>query len=141
MAENPKKEGRIINRMPQITFRQYLDNRYGPNINQCFRFLEKCYKKLAKSENSITFLCKCRQHNIIPKFLRLKVPFENEKIRRILEKASKSMVRERIQYHRYEKQRIINDITYIESELNTNIIEQDFQYINRNVRFSYKKYF
>lgn len=70
---------------PPQTYRQYLQNRYGPFICLNFRYLENLYDKLQHSENSLTFLCKCRQYNIVPKGLRLKTPYVSNKTKQIKE--------------------------------------------------------
>jgi hypothetical protein len=61
------------------------------------RRYEKCSVKVEKCNNNIKFLVQCKKEKVIPNFLKLKVPFyRNRKDERILEKASTSLLAERI---------------------------------------------
>ncbi|KAJ8911014.1 hypothetical protein NQ315_003576, partial [Exocentrus adspersus] len=85
---------------PQISYRQYLRERYGPETIQNFKKLEVLSTKYAQSANSLTFLHKCREQNLIPRGLRLKTTIQCEKANRIIRTAEESLVREQIQFHR-----------------------------------------
>lgn len=124
---------------PQITFRNYLQTRYGPNILKTFRKWENTCKKLALSENSVTFLCKCRNSRIIPKGLKLKAPYHSARSFNIIKRASEALVRERIQFHRHNKVTLISEINKLQENVRRSVSQQDFDRMYININNSYIK--
>jgi len=118
-------------------FRFYLNQRYGPNCLGIFRKLEKLYIKLSHSENSITFLYKCKNNNLIPKCLKLHTSYSNHKTQKILDRASRALLRERIQFHRYNKINLNNEIQNLKTTLLQQINRGDFDYICFCINNSY----
>ena len=62
------------------------------------RHLERTCLKLAKAINHCNFLRRCLKRNIIPKGLRVKLPFEGKKISELKTRMERSLVRERLRY-------------------------------------------
>ena len=83
------------------TFRSYLHNQYGPGIYPNFRKFERLKIQLAKTSNHLTFLMKCKIHDIVPKGLLLKAPYHSHRSYKITLRASKALLRDRIQFHRF----------------------------------------
>ncbi|XP_044752953.1 uncharacterized protein LOC123312537 [Coccinella septempunctata] len=88
---------------PKINFNRYLKERYGPFSISSFRKLEELYKKLSHTENSLTFMCRCRDNRLIPKFLRIRLPFRSNGSEKIKNRFGYALVRERINFLRYNK--------------------------------------
>ncbi|XP_050510634.1 uncharacterized protein LOC126887260 [Diabrotica virgifera virgifera] len=125
--------------MPQgNSFRTTLRNRYGPIVCQNFRKLETFYEKLAHCQNSIKFLRRCRNNNIIPKGLRLRPAYSSRRLQNILHRASLSMIRERLQFHRSNLFFIEQDIVSIEDLLFGMISNSDFDRIIFSLHIIYE---
>ena len=65
--------------------------------------LRNLLKKQARLENHLTFLMKCRNNNIIPKGLRIRLPVYSRKAHIISARTSRALLRERIGYTRRQK--------------------------------------
>ncbi|XP_063914171.1 uncharacterized protein LOC135130643 [Zophobas morio] len=72
---------------------------------------------MAKLLSLLTFLSRCRDHNIIPKFLKLKDQFSPFSSRKILTKASMSLLRERICATRQDLDLVSRDLLKLHLEL------------------------
>jgi hypothetical protein len=55
-------------------FRSYLRNQYGHGIYPKFRKIQRVKIRLAKSYNYLSFLIKCKVHDIFRKGLTLRAP-------------------------------------------------------------------
>ena len=75
---------------------------YRATISIAYK-LKNLEEKLARYRNHLTFLIKCRNNNVIPKGLRLTSSVESEKVGRILHRAGKAILRERIKTARMIK--------------------------------------
>ncbi|KAJ8911005.1 hypothetical protein NQ315_011270 [Exocentrus adspersus] len=124
---------------PQISYRQYLRERYGPETIQNFKKLEVLSTKYAQSANSLTFLHKCREQNLIPRGLRLKTTIQSEKANRIIRRAEESLVREQIQFHRRNKVMLNTNINTVNNIIWNTVNEVDFNRINNCVDNSYNR--
>ncbi len=58
--------------------------------------MENYERKLAKQRNHLVFNLRCRDENIVPPSLRLKCPIDTDNAKKIVDKARKELVRERI---------------------------------------------
>ncbi|KAJ8919390.1 hypothetical protein NQ315_016483 [Exocentrus adspersus] len=124
---------------PQISYRQYLRERYGPETIQNFKKLEVLSTKYAQSANSLTFLHKCREQNLIPRGLRLKTTIQSEKANRIIRRAEESLVREQIQFHRRNKVMLNTNINTVNNIIWNTVNVVDFNRINNCVDNSYNR--
>jgi hypothetical protein len=70
-----QKHNNCINIPSSETFRSYLLNQYGPGIYLKFRKFESVKIQLAET-SSLIFLMKYRVHDIVPKGLTLKAPYQ-----------------------------------------------------------------
>ena len=125
-----------VNTSP-ITYRSTLDSRYGPEVNSIFRRLEAHQHKLAREENHLTFLYKCKNHEIVPKGLQIKAPFPTQRVKRICERASQSLLQERINNHRFQRFKLRNEVEQLERQLHQRVEAEDY---NRMVKSSKKSY-
>jgi hypothetical protein len=66
MMDNVQKLNSCINVPSSQTFRSYLHNQYGPGIYPRFRKFECVKIQLVKTSSHLTFLLKCKIHDIIP---------------------------------------------------------------------------
>ena len=102
-------------------FRRTISDRYGPETVNNWRKWEKLNIKLAKEKNHLTFMCRCRDNDIIPNGLRLKTPVYTKQARRIGEKASRALIRERIAFHRHSKAKLEQSISAIEETIRSKV--------------------
>ena len=75
---------------------------YGEDIALLIRRLEKLRIKKTTLLSSLTFLLRCRDHNIIPRFLQIHHHIRSHAANRIYQRTSFALLRERIQQNRRE---------------------------------------
>jgi hypothetical protein len=119
----------ICNAPSSISFKCILNNRYGPGVYSLFRKLEQAKIHLAKTHNHITFLMRCKSHHIIPKGLLLIPPFSSYRSSRIATRASQALLRERLQFHRFQKFSHVKHIELLERSLRETVNQSDLQRI------------
>jgi hypothetical protein len=73
--DNVQKTNNCINKPSSQTLRSYLHNQYGPGIYPKFRKLERVKIQLARTSIHLTFLTRCKAHDIVPKGITLKAPY------------------------------------------------------------------
>ena len=95
------------------TFKNIRETFGQETLKKC-RHLRRCENKLARYRNHLVFTLLCNNENIIPQSLKLKCSIESQNAKRIVERARKDLVRERIRL-------TTNKI----SELTTNWIEYE----------------
>ena len=76
------------------------------DMEKIWRQIEKSYQKLARISNHLTFLHWCRDQQLIPSGLVPRLPVNSRRARLVTEKVGHALVRERIQYNRWIKQRL-----------------------------------
>lgn len=123
---------------PTMNFKQRIDSRYGPGVSNQISELEQMHLKLAKHTNDLTFLTKCKLENIIPTGFKLKSPFSSFKASKIMNTASKSLIIERIEFHRNEKRFLKTRIENKKTELAT-LIGSEFQNILQSIQNRFNK--
>src|SRR5436190_21643417 len=106
---------------PTMNFKQRIDSRFGPGTSNHISNLESMNLNLVKHANHLTFLTKCKLENLVPTGLRLKCAFVSQQASKILDAASKSLVKERIGFHRTEKRNLQNKIESKRNELSETI--------------------
>jgi hypothetical protein len=79
---NVQKHSSYINIPSSQTFRSCLHNKYGPGIYPKFRKCEIIKIQLAKTSNRLTFLVKCKVHDV-PKGLMMKARDHNHRSSKI----------------------------------------------------------
>ena len=82
-------------------------------------------ENLAKYKNHLTFLIRCRNNNVLPIGLRIHVLVDTKKAKRIRETASRSLLRERINFTRW-KEELLKDTVAAEQELRSITDETTF---------------
>ena len=85
---------------------------YGEDMSKLLRRLEVLRKKKAQLLCSLTFLLRCRDSSLIPKFLRVKRVFNSTHSQRIYNRTEKALLRERIHQNR-------RDLAHTDQELLT----------------------
>lgn len=74
------------------TYRNNLISHYGNETAGMFRKLEATYKKLAKVENHLTFVHKCKNFDLLPKFVRIKKSHFSKSKQKILIETEKKLL-------------------------------------------------
>ncbi len=69
---------------------------YGQSTVKKIRDLENVNKKISRYTNYLTFTHRCKDLNLTPVSLKLKCPIRTNNAKKIIEKAEKELVRERI---------------------------------------------
>jgi hypothetical protein len=59
-----------------MSFKSRINTRYGPGVIDIIKDLEKSMEKLALNTCHLTFLMKCRDFDIVPKRLKIKIPYD-----------------------------------------------------------------
>ena len=75
---------------------------HGQDITLHIRRLEKLRIKKLTLLSSLTFLLRCRDHHIIPRFLQIHHHIRSRAATRIYQRTSFALLRERIQHNRLE---------------------------------------
>jgi hypothetical protein len=123
------------------TFRTYLHNQYGPGIYPHFRKFERLKIQLAKTSNHLTFLMKCKTRDIVPEGLMLKAPYHSHRSSKITLRASKALLRDRLQFHRFKKAALNKQINDLQSFFRRSTNHSDQLRILAAVESSYKHHF
>ena len=71
-------------------------NNYGQTTVKTIRDYENNEQKVARHRNHLVFTLRCKDESLIPPSLKLKCPIKSSNAKRIVEKAQKDLVRERI---------------------------------------------
>ncbi len=69
---------------------------YGQHTVKCIRDLESTKIKLIRHRQHLTFTHRCKDKGITPSSLKIRCPINTEKARKIIKKAEKDLVSERI---------------------------------------------
>ena len=117
----------------QITFRSYLNSRYGNAILTMFRRLDSLTLKFVSVSESLTFLCRCRSAKIRPAGLRLRDPCGSQRSGRIIQKATEGLLRERIEYHHKEKKQLQSTLLRMEDNLRGSMAREDWERMKKSV--------
>ena len=75
---------------------KHLRESHGQQCIKEFRYLECLQRKRARLRNHLRFSLRCRDENITPSSLNMKIPIPTSNARRIVEKARKALINERI---------------------------------------------
>ena len=122
------------------SLRKTITDRYGPETATNWRKWEKLNIKLARERNHLTFMCRCRDNNIIPAGLNIKLPVKTKQGKLIAERTSRALVRERVAFHRRRKADLEKSISDIEATIRSQVTSaQDFDRILKSVRRSHDK--
>jgi pantothenate kinase len=84
---------------------------------------------------------KCKSHDIVLKGLLLKAPYHSHRSSKITLRASKALLRDRIQFHRFKKSTINKQINDLESFCRSSINQPDHLRIMAAVESSFKHHF
>ena len=121
------------------TFKATLESRYGPGTSEKFRDYEKAKIKLTKEETHIQFLINARNQGIIPDGFRIKSPIPGQRARKILERASKALIRSQINYHRYRKSTLLQEVLQRFEEIKEYTDAEDYEAIFQKIEATCSK--
>ncbi|XP_076247886.1 LOW QUALITY PROTEIN: uncharacterized protein LOC143187549 [Calliopsis andreniformis] len=93
---------------------------YGEAILQKVNSFSKSRKSVQQHLCILTFLKRCRDRSIVPRFLEIKHTITTSKSKRILEHTSFGLLRERIGYIKKEISRISNKLLHLELSIHIN---------------------
>src|SRR5215469_1292483 len=104
---------------------------YGEDTAAHIRLIEKLRIKKAKLLTSLTFLLRCRDHNIIPRFLQFHHYFHSRAANRIYQRTSFALLRERIHHNRRELDHTSRALLQVHLRLASLLSESDWSLIDR----------
>jgi hypothetical protein len=104
---------------------------YGEETARHVRLIEKLRIKKTKHLTSLTFLLRCQDHNIIPRFLQFHHYFQSWAANRIYQRTSYALLRERIRNNRRELDRICRELLQVHLHLSAVLLESDWSLIDR----------
>jgi hypothetical protein len=81
--------------------------------------------RLAKALNHLTFLMRCTSQGIIPKGLSKKIPVNSRRSSKIVQRASKSLLGDRIHFHWHNKTSQLQKIQQLEEFLKSFVTHSD----------------
>ena len=113
--------GREVEKIAVLHFSSVIDRYSLKNIGE----------RIARYQNHVTFLLKCRQKGVIPKGLVLLLPVNSAKGCLIADRASRALLRERIRHVRPKKVRLEREIRAAESKLRASVGEEKYQLIQQ----------
>ena len=122
-----------------ISFKENINNRYGPGFNINIRKLENLFVKLAHSISHFNFLTKVLSLNLFPKGFRIKAPYSSHKSKFIIEKAMRSLIKERIKFHRGSKFKLFKEINLSLTFLKDKLLPDDFNNITSSIRHKHQR--
>ena len=102
---------------------------YGEETTAHIRLIEKLRIKKASLLTSLTFLLRCRDHNIMPRFLQLHQYFHSRAANRIYPRASFALLRERI-HNRRELDHTSRTLLQVHLRLFNHMSESDWSLID-----------
>jgi len=83
-----------------MTLKNYLRHLYGEDTVKLINRIQSTASKITRTKNHIIFLLRCRDNKLIPTGLKLKSPYKSKDADKILQDASKKLLRERINHYR-----------------------------------------
>lgn len=113
------------------SLRYFLNHLYGEDISIKTRTFAKLRHKISKSLCTLTFLSRCRDHKVVPNFLKLKHHIKTSSSSNILHKASMSLLRNQIKHTRYELDSISKQLYSLHLELSKVLSCNDWQTFDR----------
>jgi predicted GIY-YIG superfamily endonuclease len=116
-----------------ISFKNRINNRYGPGFNVNIRKFENLHTHLAHAICNFRFLSTVKAYGIIPKGLRIKLNFFSNKADSIIKHAMMSLVNERLHFHRYRKYKLIRELNELKNFLINNMEFSDFSKIYNSI--------
>ena len=110
-----------------MPFKEFIRSQHGDKATQLINRLDRIEKKIVKTSNHLTFLLRCRDNNIVPRGLQLKSPVKSPAALKIIENASKRLVRERIRSHRSQKAACTEQAQQIHASLESTLSQEMYQ--------------
>ena len=114
-----------------MPLREHISSLYGRSTYDQTCELKGLKCKLAKISNQIVFLKRCRDHNIVPKGLRLKNKNNHERTTKILRDAERKLVISELNSLKRDKATAIHRKNMIEKRLTEKLSEDDFAVVTR----------
>lgn len=121
----------LYNDTGRESLRSLINHLYGEDVYRLIRCLEASRKKKARLLCSLTFLLRCRDNGVIPRFLRQKRCFNTASSHRIYNRMESALLRERI--HQTRRELAFNDSTLMSLHLQVSSIlsRQDWEKVDR----------
>ena len=109
------------------SLRLHITNLYGEKVFKQSRRLCQLREKKELRLCQLTFLQRCRDTNILPKFVHIKCHIRTPAANRILKNSSFAMLRERIKHTRWEISRIEEELYSLHLQLSSKLNKDDWQ--------------
>jgi hypothetical protein len=125
MTNNVWKVNNCINIALSQTSGSCLHNQYAPGMFPKLRISERVTTQLVKTSNRLTFLKKCKVHDIVLKGLTLKASYHSHRSSKITLQASKALLRDRTQFYCFKKATLSKQINDLETFFHMSINQSD----------------
>lgn len=96
-------------------------------MSQIVREFEKLHVKLAHTLSYFGFLTKARSLNLIPKGFQIKAQYNSHRSSIIIDRAARSLIKERIQFHCGNKYKLLKHITEIQTLLSNTVDSEELK--------------
>jgi hypothetical protein len=108
-----------------------ITNLYGEEVLKLTKKLEKLRIIRRKLLCNLTFLCRCRDEKVIPKFAEVRYNIQNNRVKHILERASLSIIREKIKETRRRLSFTAQELLDIHLRLSGTMNKEDWNTIDQ----------
>ena len=124
----------ILNNQRRESFKSYIIHLYGEETLYNIRKLEKLKRQRVSLLCSLAFLLRCRDHDIIPKFARIRHHIQSQRAKKIIRHAARSLVKERIHHTHITLDRISKQILALHLQTYANLRPSDIEWIDNSIR-------
>ena len=107
--------------------------KYGQECVKDVRKLEELTRKVSRHRNHLVFTLRCKDINVAPPSLSLKCPINTTNARRIVDKARKDLVRERIRVINNKLDAFKEKKITLETKLFTSLSREEQQNVTRHI--------
>ncbi|KAK9874835.1 hypothetical protein WA026_005651 [Henosepilachna vigintioctopunctata] len=109
----------------------FINRLYGEEVYKQVRRFEVLRKKKAHQVSSLIFLLRCRDNNVIPKFLRAKRHFNTAASHRIYNRLERALLRERIHETRRELAKLDSELLSVHLLISQKMNNWDWERVDR----------
>ena len=109
-------------------FHASISSRFGPTHTSTIYRLRRTEEKLARANNDLTFLIRCRNQGIIPKGLRLYLPLQTTETNALKARTERALVRIAITETRRNRRRLLAQVDGLKHDLQGTTAAADFSF-------------
>ena len=117
-----------INSSMPNNFHASISSRFGPTHTSTIYRLRGTEEKLARANNHLTFLIRCRNQGITPKGLRLYLPLQTTETNTLKARTERALVRIAITETRQTRRRLLAQVNGLKHDLQRTTATADFSF-------------